>query len=493
MQRDITERRQATEQMRLQSLVLDQIQDMITVTDMQGRILYVNRAQCTIQQRSRVELEGAHVAVYGNNPTQGATQAEVLNQTLETGHWRGEVANRTGAGDEILLDLRTQLVHDGRGEPICMVGICTDVTLQRRREQMLQESEQRYRSLFDAMPDAVFLIDESQILMANPAALKLLGVTDAAEILGKLPREIIHPRYYAVVRERFRRAFLAGESNPILELQLLRPNGQIVDVEAVSSPFDFGGKRVVHAVMRDITGRLEAERALRASEQQLSQNTRNLAAMSRHLVAVQEDARKRLARELHDRTSPNLAAIDINFDVVRLALRAEDWASLAAHLEDNRALVEDTAASIREICADLRPPALDYAGLMPAIETYLDQYGRRTSIACRFNFTHRERRLAPDIESTLFRITQEALTNVAKHAAASTVSVELDIGADITRLEISDDGRGFDPTVPPQSNGQGVLNMRDMAKFAGGRLDLRSAPGTGTRVQVVIASGELPP
>ncbi len=111
----------------------------------------------------------------------------------------------------------------------------------------------------------MFLIDESQILMANPAALKLLGVTDAAEILGRLPREIVHPRYYAVVRERFRRAFLAGESNPVVQLQLLRPNGQIVDVEAVSAPFNFGGKRVVHVVMRDITGRLEAERALRAS------------------------------------------------------------------------------------------------------------------------------------------------------------------------------------------------------------------------------------
>jgi PAS domain S-box-containing protein len=496
---DITERRQATDQMRLHSLVLDQIQDMITVTDMMGQIVYVNRAQCAIQRRSRAELEGAHIGVYGNNQAKGATQADVLNQTLATGHWRGEVANRTGTGDEILLDLRTQLVRDGRGEPVCLVGICTDVTQQRQRENLLRESELRYRSLFDATPDAVFLIDETQILMANPAALSLLGVADAADIVGWPPREIVHPRYYAVVRERFQRAFLLGQTNPTMQIQLLRADGQLVDVEAISAPFDYGGKRVVHAVMRDITQRLQAERALRQSEQELSQNADRLAAMSRHLVAVQEDARRRLARELHDRTSPNLAAIGINLDVVSLALRDEDWATLSARMDDNRALIEDTAASIREICADLRPPALDYAGLVPAIEAYLDQYGRRMNIASKFNFTSRQSRLPPDIESTLFRITQEALTNVAKHAGASTVCIELDIGTETTHLEISDDGRGFNAasSAPATSqgllSGQGLLNMREMAEFAGGRFSLHASPGLGTRLQVVIDAGAPTP
>jgi two-component system CheB/CheR fusion protein len=158
---------------------------------------------------------------------------------------------------------------------------------------------------------------------------------------------------------------------------------------------------------------------------------------------------------------------------------------------DNRALVEDTSASIREICAELRPPALDYAGLLPAIESYANLFARRTGIAIQINNTGHEEKLTPEIKSNLFRIVQEALTNVAKHAEASMINIELALDGPLLRLSVSDDGSGFE-LARLDSHGLGIINMREMAEFSGGSFYLASTPGGGTRISVELPIAEKP-
>jgi len=219
------------------------------------------------------------------------------------------------------------------------------------------------------------------------------------------------------------------------------------------------------------------------------QHEARMGALSRNLVEVQEGTRRRLSGELHDRTSPNLAAIGINLDVIAAALPAEGAPDLGARLEDTRALIEDTTASIREICADLRPPVLDYAGLSAALESYVGQFGRRTGIAVRIDCSHGAARLAPELESALFRIVQEALTNCAKHACATSVGVMLRHDSSPIRLTVIDDGIGFNMEQMGKvaySNCLGIITMRELAEFFGGKFTIESSPGKGTRIDVAI-------
>jgi len=227
---------------------------------------------------------------------------------------------------------------------------------------------------------------------------------------------------------------------------------------------------------------------LKKMEQERIDHLKRLGEASRHLVSVQEDARRRLSGELHDRTSPNLAAISINLDIIATELPQEHSTDLAERIEDTRALILDTTASIREICADLRPPLLDYAGMAAALEGYVQQFAKRTGIEVKCDCANHNIRLAPDLESMLFRITQEALTNCAKHAHATSVTVSLHHGSRPIVLTVTDNGVGFDPERLGKIGriGLGLLNMREMAEVAGGSYTIESSPGKGTRIAVEI-------
>jgi two-component system sensor histidine kinase UhpB len=237
--------------------------------------------------------------------------------------------------------------------------------------------------------------------------------------------------------------------------------------------------RRLYGTVQDVTARrrLEAERA---------EHVRRLAELSRRVVSTQEEERRRLSVELHDRTGANLAAI-------RLNLTAIEDAPMGANskggelLREARELLADTIVSIREFCADLRPALLDYAGLVAALESSAQQFSRRTGVPVRFAHERFAARVAPEMESLLFRIAQEALTNCAKHAQANSVQVRLENSGDHCRLTVTDDGVGFDPSALGMDGhpaGQGLLNMRERAEFAGGQFSLISGPGKGTRIKV---------
>lgn len=212
--------------------------------------------------------------------------------------------------------------------------------------------------------------------------------------------------------------------------------------------------------------------------------------LSRRLVQAQEQVRRRFSRELHDRTSPNLAALRINLDIIAMASPTERGTrNFVDRVDDTKALIWDTTLSIREICAELHPPVLDIGGLLSVVHSYAEQFTKRTGLPVRVNCLHGEVRLAPDLELSLFRIVQEALTNCAKHANARGVDVNLQLDSSPLVLSVVDDGIGFDLDRVMQTRhlaGMGLLNMRETAEFAGGRFRVESAPGNGTRVCVEI-------
>lgn len=218
--------------------------------------------------------------------------------------------------------------------------------------------------------------------------------------------------------------------------------------------------------------------ALFAGREQL----RHLAA---RLSAAEEAERQRIARELHDRVGQNLTALSLNLSILQGQLPSEVTPRMRERLDDSQNLLEETTAVIRNMMAELRPSVLDDYGLLAALRWYAELFGRRTGLPVTVQGAEDALRLPIAKETALFRIAQEALTNVAKHAHAAQVTIALDKNATGANLTIMDNGCGFDPAAP-QSAAWGLIAMRERALAIGGSLDITSAPGRGTKIIVEI-------
>ena len=266
-------------------------------------------------------------------------------------------------------------------------------------------------------------------------------------------------------------------------------NGERRLVEIIASPLwgaDGAFQGIIES-MRDITERKRAEEALQ-------QHTKRLRALTAQMAEVAEDERQRLARELHDQVGQNLTALGINLNIVRTQLPAEAPALVRSRLDDSLSLVEQTAERIRDVMANLRPPVLDDYGLVAALHWYAEQFARRIDISVAVEGEDAVPRLAAHVENALFRIAQEALTNVAKHAQATQVTVTVEVEGGSLRLVVADDGLGFDPSTtirahlaePDGGRGWGLLNMTERAEAVGGRCRIESDPRRGTQVVVEV-------
>ena len=210
---------------------------------------------------------------------------------------------------------------------------------------------------------------------------------------------------------------------------------------------------------------------------------------SRRLVEVQETERRDLANELHDLVGQKLTALNIGLNIVKMDSAASTSARVGARLDDSLKLVEETIESIRNVMMALRPAVLDDYGLPAGLRWYAEQFITRTGVATTVIEQGSPRRLPPAAEETLFRIAQEALGNVAKYARAGKVTVTLNTTPEVSRLTITDDGCGFDPSAchqPAKGHGWGLMIMRERAAAVGAELIVESAPGSGTRVIVTL-------
>lgn len=225
------------------------------------------------------------------------------------------------------------------------------------------------------------------------------------------------------------------------------------------------------------------------AESTASDFSARLQVMTRRHADAHESERRRLARELHDRVSSNLMAIGLNLDLMEKQLPREAAASVGGRLSDTADLVKETMFVCRDISADLHPAILDYEGVFGALEEYVHKFRARTGIAVAITGNGRETKLAAEKEIALYRIAQEALTNCAKHAAARNVTIAFNGGPDHVELVITDDGDGFDPgdlKRRGRDSGLGMLSMRERADAVGGKFRMESAPGSGTRIIVVV-------
>jgi two-component system sensor histidine kinase UhpB len=265
-----------------------------------------------------------------------------------------------------------------------------------------------------------------------------------------------------------------------MEFRIVRPGGHVRSLRSLGEVIqdaNGGAIRMLWSVL-DITEHRRSEDALRTSAEQMT-------ALSRRLVEVQEAERRTLSRELHDRVGQNLTALSINLDILRTSLAGPAHEDHRARLTDCEALLESTVDSIEDVMAELRPPMLDDYGLLPALHWYAKDFSKRTGIQVYVAGNEGMERSAADKEITLFRIAQEALINVAKHAHAKSVQIDLEHVNGYCRMTVKDDGIGIDGSRRLRP-GLGIVTMRERTQAMGGDFEVRNLAGGGTHIRIDI-------
>jgi len=269
-----------------------------------------------------------------------------------------------------------------------------------------------------------------------------------------------------------------------------RKDGSLFAAEVSMSGGRFDGLRLVVLAIHDITSRKRAEEELLASREQLR-------ALAGRLQAVREEERTRIAREIHDELGGALTGLKIDFSLLtRAALKIENETvrtSLLAGMDSMNESVDSTIQTVRRIAMELRPGVLDDLGLVAALEWQLKDFEKRTGIRCEFFPPEEDIGFDADLSTALFRIFQEALTNVARHSGATEVRVRLRADADSSTLEVEDNGKGIGKKKALSSKSLGLLGMRERAQMFGGRITVTGTPGTGTKVTVEIPPSSTTP
>jgi PAS domain S-box-containing protein len=484
--RDISERRRIEQELmenqaRLQA-ILDNSPAPIFLKDREGRYLLVNRRFEALCRRTQEEILGktaadlfpsAQAAVFTEN------DQKVL-RTCASVQFEEELALEEG--------LRTNLIMkfpllDPEGTISAIGGIATDITESIRATEALRENEERTRTILDRAHSAFVEIDERGLITAWNAQAKNLFGWQREEVLGRLMYEIIVPPQYREAHLKgFYRYLETGEAailNKKIEMSALKRDGTEFPVELSVSPLELSGKRTFHAFIADITERKHAMEQVQRSHEQLQ-------ALTARLESIREEERTRIAHEIHDELGQALTGLKLDLAWLKQKLVGGET-SVVEKLESMAKLTDGTMQSVREIATELRPIVLDQFGLLPALEWTVRSFQTRTGIQCKLNLFLRDVQLNKDTSSAVYRIFQEVLTNIARHAQATEVAVTVQEKAGRFQLEVVDNGRGITREQATNPQSFGVIGMQYRAAVVHGEIVIDgSKKGTTVRITVPL-------
>ncbi|UCD23231.1 MAG: PAS domain S-box protein, partial [Gemmatimonadota bacterium] len=384
-----------------------------------------------------------------------------------------EWLHRSADGSDVLCEVRLVQLP---GNQTLVRGSMTDITERKRAEEALRESEARFRAVFESAAVGIIVTQsDGAILQCNSAWERMLGL-DAGDVRGKGFLELTYPEDVVASSRAFGQ-LVAGESGSLqLEKRYVACDGSIVwGSTSVSAVHDSDGElKYTIWVVENITERKEAEAELESSRERL----RNLAT---RLQAVREEERTSIAREIHDELGQALTGLKM--DLSWIADRVSEGENVVRdRIRSGLSLIDATANSVRELSTSLRPAILDDLGLEAAIEWQTSEFSNKSAVQCELELRVGDINLGPERATAVFRILQETLTNVARHAGASRVKVSLSEADGGVILAVRDDGRGITDSEVASARSLGLIGMRERASVMGGRLEISGKPGDGTEV-----------
>ncbi|HXU92069.1 MAG TPA: PAS domain S-box protein, partial [Gallionella sp.] len=475
---DVTERKLA-EGKRIQlSEALKQTQEAVALADQNNCFTYVNPAYVRLFGYTEEELMGRPV-----NDVMGGMETTVqpyraLATSSERGVFRGEVIRRAKDGRIVPVLLSVASIKNEYGKTTGYVANITDLSERKRAEETLQKQKEFMWQVLDTDPNLIFVKNaEGRFILVNKAMADACGRT-VQEMIWKKNAEVYPDQPLEVA------GFLAADRDVIQERRevVLTESAKLPDGRqrwylTIKRPMiEDNGAVSVLGIAMDITEQ-------RQSEMKLALSYKELQRLSSHLENALEDERTRIARELHDEMGATLAAMKMRLAWLasRLPLQMRHLAEETEHISE---LVSDGIQTVRQIVHKLRPSLLEDVGLVAAIEDYVKKFRQHTGIECMLSLPGQEFVPEQGQAATLFRILQESLSNVAKHAQASRVDVILTKRGKSLLLVVEDNGIGFE--LGRKEKSFGLLGIRERALMAGGKARISSEPGKGARISISI-------
>jgi two-component system, NarL family, sensor histidine kinase UhpB len=449
------------------------------MVDERQRIVALNEAAEQMFREPAAQLLGQPLARLVPDVYREAHAARVgeflasqqLQQSLR--HRRKIVAVRAD-GSEIPIEIslsHVDLMVDNEVRRY-FTAMMLDLSDENQMKAELERSERRVRSVFESAPVPIWIAEDHRIVFANRAAERLFAADQP--LVGESVYRLLHGESHAAVRLQVARAIAGDPELVAVHGRAVRPDGALRDVEITVSALPDHGDAMVQMVVADVTAR-------RRETSELEQSRELLRQLSTKLVEAREEERRRIARELHDELGQRLTA---------LKMELSGWVSAPGpagpqqRVDEMLSMLDETLASVRRISADLRPLMLDDLGLNAAIDWLARDAGRRMGVEVTLHLCEFEPEVDDRLATAIFRMVQEALTNVARHARATEVRIALRrSGAELV-LTVEDNGIGYPERSMQRAGALGLLGLRERAGMFGGRLELGNPPGAGARLTI---------
>jgi PAS domain S-box-containing protein len=383
------------------------------------------------------------------------------------------VISRTG--NVVWFHCEAKMVRNADGRPWFIHGVAFDISELKRAEEALAKSEQMLQGLFDFAPDTVVVVDHDGLIVRVNAQVENMFGYRPGELAGHSIETLMPEKFRTAHVDRRRDYVKEPHTRPMgagLELFGKRKDGSEFPVDIMLSPMEADEGSVVIAVIRDITRRKRAEEAQKTYADQLK-------LLSRRLMEVQELERRNIALELHDEIGQLLTGLKLTLDLSSRVPTKE----VNQSIDQARELVNELMVRVRNLSLDLRPAMLDDFGLLPTLLWHIEHYTAQTHVKVSFKHSGLEtRRFAPEVETAAYRLVQEALTNVARHANVAEATVRIWTNQQRLSIAVDDAGAGFDPDHVGTQDTSGLTGMRERITLLGGEFKIESQVGGGTRL-----------
>ena len=480
--RDITERRRLDRAVKFRTHLLDVVEQAIVATDLGGNITYWNEFAVRLYGWAAAEVAGHNILEVTPAQTTREQASEIMNRLREGLSWSGEFLMQRKDGTVFPAMVTDSPIYDDERTLVGIVGISFDITERKRAEEELRQSE---RQLAEAQNLA--RVGSWNWDMLND----IVTWTDQIyRIYGLTPQEFTPTRqhFLASLHPDDREYVLGVIDNSLrtrepfsYHYRIVRPDGgvRIIHSNRNVASDEHGNLLRSFGTMQDVTERVEAEEQLKISNEKLR-------ALSARLQSVREEDSIRIAREIHDELGGALTGLKM--DLSSLGKRLPASGNEAAHqqLKAMAKFIDETIQKVRQIATELRPSMLDDLGLAAAIEWQAGEFQRRTEIKCKIISLQEDVVLSPEKSTAVFRIYQEILTNIARHAQATSVEIRMEQPDGELILRVSDNGRGIKESEMAGTKSLGLLGMRERALIFGGQIEIAGAKGRGTTVTVRI-------
>lgn len=371
---------------------------------------------------------------------------------------------------------RGRISRNEQGNPVRWTGVDWDITLRKQAEEALHESEERLRTVMEKLPSGIVVLIERRFEYANPAFCKLTAYSNE-ELRGKLVVDYLTPDDRERARNRMNDLMNDGEEF-FSEYHLINRSGKSIPIEVYSRKIFYYGKSALLSSVRDITERKIAEEAINKYQKQLQ-------SLSSHLQTVREKERASIAREIHDELGQELstALLNIGWLEGHGETGKDSWLDKLKSTSD---LVKSTIKKVQRISSELRPSLLDHLGLVAAIEWQAKEFTKKTDIPCKVHIGNSKIRPNQEISITIFRIFQESLTNIMRHAKATEVKASLTEKSGRLLFEIQDNGVGITEEQKHDPESFGLLGIQERVRALEGEYSIQGVPQEGTSLSINI-------